>query len=394
MKRVCSLMFFALLTVTVFGQTKAPKIKKNKTYTSASGLQYTIYDIHKKAPKADSGDVVSVHYLGRLEDGTEFDASYNRQQPISFTLGTGRVIKAWDEGIQYLRVGDSALFVIPPEIGYGARAMGSIPANSTLYFTVKLVNVKKPVKPYDVAKLDTIKLDAGLSYIVVKKGKGKVIEEGDKAHMQYTGYFTDGRKFDSSHDNGSSSFSFILGRGRVIQGWEKGILGMKVGEKRRLNVPYHLAYGEKGRMPIPPKSDLVFDVLLEKIEKINYPDFDLKGKDTVELDDGLKYILVDSTSEAKIEAHDIVTIQYVGQFTDGKVFDSSYDRGDSLVFEVGARRVIKGLDNALLNLRKGERVRVLIPYKLAYGERGREPVIPAKSDLIFDIYIQNVKKED
>jgi peptidylprolyl isomerase len=390
MKIFLLIALMSLLTVSSFSQYKTPKIKKNKEYTSASGLAYTVFDFNKKATTVDSGDVVSVHYVGRLDDGTIFDASYERMQPITFQVGTGKVIKGWDEGLQYLHLGDSALLVIPPQIAYGERAMGLIPAHATLSFTVKIVDVIKAIKPYNVTKLDSIHLEDGLSYMVVEEGQGDGIKINEKAYVQYSGYFTDGKKFDSSYDNGGKSFDFILGRKRVIAGWEKGVLGMKVGEKRRINVPYALAYGEKGRAPIPPKSDLVFDVLLEEIENMNYPQFDLAGKDTITLPSGIKYILAEQTQGKKVVPHDTVVIKYVGKFMDGTVFDASYDRNDTLVFEVASKMVIKGLDEGLLFLKEGEKARFIIPYEMAYGEEGREPIIPAKSDLIFDIYLQKV----
>ncbi len=392
MRKLLIIVLLSILGVSNYAQVVSKKIKKNKEYTTESGLKFIIYDLHKKAPKADSGDVISVHYVGKLSDGTKFDASYDRKQPITFPLGVGRVIKGWDEGLQYLHVGDSALFTIPADIAYGSRKMGSIPANSTLFFTVKVVDLKKAVKPFDCTGLDTVKLENNLAYIVVEKGKGEAVSSGDKAYMQYTGYFTNGKKFDSSHDNGGRDFDFILGRGRVIKGWDIAVVGMKKGEKRRLLIPYQLAYGESGRAPIPPKSDLIFDVELSKFEKINYPDYGKLTNDTISLPDGLKYIVFESTQGAKPLPHDTVVIKYVARFMDGKVFDASYDRNDSLAFEVAAQKVIKGLDEGLLMVRKGEKVRFIIPYKLAYGEKGREPLIPAKSDLIFDIYLQDIKK--
>jgi len=392
MKSIIIAILFSILGVSNYAQIVSNKIKKNKEYTSESGLKFTVYDIHKKAPKADSGDVVSVHYVGKLADGTKFDASYDRKQPITFPLGEGRVIKGWDEGLQYLHLGDSALFVIPADIAYGSRSMGSIPANSTLYFTVKIVDIKKAVKPYDCTGLDTVRLNDGLAYIVVKKGKGDDIKTGDKAFMQYTGYFTNGKKFDSSHDNGEQDFDFILGRGRVIKGWDIAIVGMKVGEQRRLLIPYEFAYGEKGRAPIPPKSDLVFDIELSKFEKLDYPDYGKTTNDTVTLASGLKYIVFEATDGVKPQPHDTVVVKYVGRFMNGNIFDASYDRNDTLVFNVAEQRVIKGLDEGLLMIHKGEKVRFIIPYQLAYGENGIDPIIPAKSDLIFDVYLQDVKK--
>ena len=92
--------------------------------------------------EAKSGDMVSVNYVGRLSDGTEFDSSYRRNQPFSFTLGAGQVIAGWDQGLSGMKVGGKRKLIIPPDLAYGSRAIGSIPANSTLIFEVELLDVK------------------------------------------------------------------------------------------------------------------------------------------------------------------------------------------------------------------------------------------------------------
>ena len=111
----------------------------NKT---ASGLRYQILQ-EGNGTKAEKGKTVSVHYKGQLVDGTVFDSSYKRNQPIDFALGVGQVISGWDEGIQLLSVGDKARFVIPGDLAYGSRGAGGvIPPNATLIFDVELMNVK------------------------------------------------------------------------------------------------------------------------------------------------------------------------------------------------------------------------------------------------------------
>jgi len=107
-----------------------------------SGLRYQI--IQKgNGVKAEKGKTVSVHYKGQLSDGTVFDSSYKRNEPIDFPLGVGQVIPGWDEGIQLLKVGDKARFVIPSHLGYGsAGAGGVIPPDATLVFDVELMDVK------------------------------------------------------------------------------------------------------------------------------------------------------------------------------------------------------------------------------------------------------------
>ncbi|MDP8204534.1 MAG: FKBP-type peptidyl-prolyl cis-trans isomerase, partial [Candidatus Tenebribacter mawsonii] len=93
--------------------------------------------------KAAAGNTVSVHYSGYLEDGTMFDSSVKRDQPFSFTLGMGRVIKGWDEGVAMMKIGDKVQLIIPSSLGYGANGAGGvIPPNATLVFDVELLEVK------------------------------------------------------------------------------------------------------------------------------------------------------------------------------------------------------------------------------------------------------------
>jgi peptidyl-prolyl cis-trans isomerase A (cyclophilin A) len=109
---------------------------------TASGLRYQILQ-KGEGKKATKGAGVSVHYKGQLLDGTVFDSSYKRKQPIDFNVGVGQVISGWDEGIQLLQVGDKARFVIPSNLAYGsAGAGGVIPPDATLIFDVELMDVK------------------------------------------------------------------------------------------------------------------------------------------------------------------------------------------------------------------------------------------------------------
>ncbi|MFD0762395.1 peptidylprolyl isomerase [Lutibacter aestuarii] len=107
-----------------------------------SGLRYKILQ-KGSGKKAEKGNMVSVHYKGQLIDGQVFDSSYQRKQPIDFTIGVGQVIPGWDEGIQLLKVGDKARLVIPSNLAYGSQGAGGvIPPDATLIFDVELMNVK------------------------------------------------------------------------------------------------------------------------------------------------------------------------------------------------------------------------------------------------------------
>lgn len=159
-------LFLALsltLGFSVYGQTKRRPVRKrstvrvtrtvkkpvaaacvpSKALTTVSGLNYIITECGT-GEKLKSGDTVTVNYTGLLTDGTKFDSSLDRNQTFSFSLGAGKVIKGWDEGVQLLRVGDRATFFIPSTLGYGARGAGGvIPPNATLIFIIQVVGIEK-----------------------------------------------------------------------------------------------------------------------------------------------------------------------------------------------------------------------------------------------------------
>ncbi|MDD5530175.1 MAG: FKBP-type peptidyl-prolyl cis-trans isomerase [bacterium] len=111
-----------------------------------------------------------------------------------------------------------------------------------------------------------ITMKSGLKCKDIKIGKGKMVKRGSRITVHYTGWLLDGTKFDSSKDR-RSPFTFIVGAGQVIKGWEQGVIGMKEGGKRKLMIPPELGYGEQGAGSfIPPNSELIFDVELLKVK--------------------------------------------------------------------------------------------------------------------------------
>ncbi len=110
--------------------------------TLKSGLKYMDIEVGE-GPAAVSGKQVTVHYTGTFPDGKKFDSSVDRNEPFTFELGAGRVIKGWDEGVAGMRIGGKRKLIIPPELGYGRRGAGSvIPPNAVLHFEVELLGVE------------------------------------------------------------------------------------------------------------------------------------------------------------------------------------------------------------------------------------------------------------
>ena len=237
------------------------------TISGSNGLKVIVAGKGKGA-QVKKGGSVYIHYSGYLTNMTQFDASVSRGVPFKTVIGKGMVIQGWDEGIAMLSVGDTARLIIPASMGYGNRAAGKIPANSTLIFDVIVLDYQAPIVavPYKVEGIASQKTSSGLEYFVVKEGNGKAPAKGSKVSVHYTGYLQDGSIFDSSVQR-DEYFTFNVGIGRVIKGWDEGILLMKEGSKFRLVIPYDLAYGEAGYPPvIPAKSTLIFDVELVKLD--------------------------------------------------------------------------------------------------------------------------------
>ena len=238
----------------------------NKEIATESGLKYIDIALGDGA-MPETGDKVVVHYTGTLEDGTKFDSSRDRNRPFEFPLGMGRVIKGWDEGLASMRIGGKRQLIIPANLGYGDRATGKIPANSTLIFDVELIDIKKQFKDtdFDLPGKEIV-LESGLRIIEHIKGKGQKPKSGNKVKVHYSGYLQTGVKFDSSHDRGRE-FEFVLGQGQVIKGWDEGIAEINKGGKSTLIIPPDLGYGERGAGGvIPPNATLLFEVELVDFE--------------------------------------------------------------------------------------------------------------------------------
>ena len=245
-----------------------------------------------------------------------------------------------------------------------------------------LIAQQKPAPvpaPDNVAKppADAVKTASGLASIVLQKGTGTERPgPTDLATVNYSGWTTDGKNFDSSSWRPTPSTFPIE---KVIKGWGEGVQLMVVGEKRRFWIPQEIAYnGMAGR----PAGMLVFDIELLEITKdprTPPPDVAAPPKDAKRTASGLAYkTLRDGKGGSRPNQNSVVTVHYTGWTTDGKMFDTSVDKGQPISFGLGD--VISGWTEGLQLMSVGEKTRFWIPERLAYkGER------PPRGMLVFDV---------
>jgi len=282
------------------------ELKNVQMLVDSSGQDTMYYVITEKGngPKVSTGDHISVHYTGKLvSNDSTFDSSIPRKEPFKISVGAGKVIKGWDQGLQVFQKGSKGKLLIPSKMGYGNRGAGPIPGGADLMFDIELIDIIDPVvyekelaerskvvnkkfadriaqiagqnfadqiaidKPLLEAyakknNLEFITTPSGIMIVIEEKGSGMTPIAGESlVDVHYTGKTLDGNIFDTSLGKGRP-FTVLVGGGRVIPGWDEGLLHFQQGGKGKLLIPSSLAYGVQGGGggAIPPNSPLIFDV--------------------------------------------------------------------------------------------------------------------------------------
>ncbi len=251
--------------------------------TLDSGLKY-LDDSLGTGREARNNDLITLHFKGWIiEDTSNLFGDWSadqlnssniigdskiKNQPVKFILGTSSFIKGSDAGIVGMKVGGRRTIIIPSKLAYGETGIGPIPPNSDLKLVAELIEVKDKIEVnmWDVDPLMFDSTESGLKYAIVKGGKGEPVEIGNLVTLHYSGYLEDSTRFDSSVER-DEPFSFIIGMGQVIPGWDEGIQLMKKGGKARLVIPPDLAYGELDLEKIPANSTLIFDMEILDVQK-------------------------------------------------------------------------------------------------------------------------------
>uniref|UniRef100_A0A4W6CMX3 peptidylprolyl isomerase n=1 Tax=Lates calcarifer TaxID=8187 RepID=A0A4W6CMX3_LATCA len=305
-------------------------------------------------------DFVRYHFNGTLLDGTLFESSYTRKQTQNSLVGEGWLVKGMDEGLLGMCVGEIRNIVIPPFKAYGEKGSGKeIPPQATLVYDVLLVDIHNP------------KDNVTIEDQVVSESCTRRSVAGDYIRYHYNGTFLNGVTFDTSYQR-NSTYNTYIGMGYVISGMDQALLGVCTGERRRVIIPPHLAYGEQGAGDIiPPSAVLVFD--------LHIIDFH-NPSDTVDIQITYRPEVCNDTTAV----NDLVRYHYNCTLVD----DQPKLKYDAVL---GADKVIDGLDEGLRGMCVGEKRLVTVPPHLGHGEKGATGV-PSSAVLVFDIELVSFEK--
>ena len=359
--------------------------------TTDSGLQY-VEIVAGDGPAPQKGDIIVMHFVGSLTDGTEFGNSYEQGEPATAIFGQEQLLPGWEEGVGLRKEGGQAQLILPPELAFGEEGYGMIPPGAQVILDIELISVEAPPTPTSVSTDDLVTTDSGLLYADLSVGDGQEAEDNDTVSTHYTMWV----KGDSDDMYISSSanrepVTFVLGRGdMVFPGWEEGVSGMKPGGKRLLVIPPELALGEQGGGTIPPNATLIMEIELTEIrEPIQMTEVD--EDDYIVTESGLKYYDIEAGDGATPTAGQTVVVHYTGWLEDGTQFDSSVDRGQPFTFQLGAGMVIPGWDEGVATMKVGGKRQLVIPAELGYGDAGAG-IIPPGATLIFDVELVDIQE--
>jgi len=361
---------------------------------TASGLEIGFLQEGAKGPGPGRDDMVEVHYTGWLTDGTKFDSSRDRGQPATF--GVGQVIAGWTEGLQLMTPGARCKLVIPGNLAYGEEGRPpTIPQNATLVFDVELLRITRMPQlrpankdaqkdlivktPKPGAAADAPPDEHVVRWEMLQDGKGDLLTGADGVALRYAIWKSGGELVDCSErqmnhrlSGAVESLPFPFLRDLAAQ--------CKLGAVVRAEVPQKLFPNHGG--------DTVWELEVTGVNKL--PVFRaLDAAKTVTTQSGLQYEVVAAGEGDSPKADSLCSVHYTGWLTDGKVFDSSHARGMPAEFPLN--RVIPGWTEGVQLMKPGAKFLFSIPGKLAYGERGSPPKIPANATLLFIVELLAVK---
>jgi peptidylprolyl isomerase len=350
-----------------------------------------------------NGQFIKVHYTGWLaSDGTQFDSSIPRGEPIEFGLGQPGIIPGWHLGIEGMKVGGKRQLVIPPDLAYGPRGRPPvIPPSATLIFDVELVAVGEIRTPPDFPTQSwaaATPAGDGAVYVDLKVGSGTVALERSVFEAELTVWREDGDLFFSSYQDRSSRKFMLGGQGRdaaPLEGIDLAARGMMPGGSRIARLDPKVAFGDRGFQDrIPPNATIIVQIDAVSASAPRTPPSSPPAYDTAKLvttESGLRYVDIQPGLGEHPKMHDLVHAEYTGWLDDGRIFDSSFNGAAPFTFALGRGMVIKAWDEAVATMRPGGKRLIIAPPELAYGAAGQGE-IPAGATLTFLIELAKVDR--
>jgi peptidylprolyl isomerase len=359
--------------------------------TSATGLQY-LEESAGSGETPKSGEIIAIHYIASLPDGTELANTYTQNQPLSTIWGGKRLLPGWEEGVGMMKPGGKAKFVLPANLAFGEQGSGSVPPNSQIIMEVELLSVEPAPIPAEVAADQLTKTPSGLQYYDIEQGQGAEATKNSTVSTNYTMWVkTDqGNTYIDQSPDGLP-LNFVIGKGdTVFPGWEEGITGMQVGGKRLLVIPPDLALGSQDNGVIPANSTLVMEIELTDVKEPQVAT-QVDEKDFTTTPSGLKYYDLKTGTGESPKTGQTVSVHYTGWLADGTQFDSSVDRGQPFSLVLGEGSVIPGWEEGLATMKVGGKRQLVIPPALGYGDQGAGGLIPPGATLVFEVELLDIK---
>lgn len=395
-----------------FGEKKVGKIPANASllfsvHVAKQEPAYFERDPNLKVLKLDSGllkypvqssngkrvlpyQVLTMNFTGYIKDEQGrrriFQSSSTNSNKAVFQINAGRMVPGLEKGLASMVVGEKAIFEISPQLGFGDKKNGIIPANSKLFFDIEIIEAVEIF--FQEPVIDTLYGFNNLKVLKRKVASGPLITEDQivKLHCITYKLNKDGQKIvlNNTREVGEA-VTMRAGAPAKSMGLNLGLSYLRSGEKATISVPFRKDLGT-----LSNDSVTVFYHDVEILQVLPYPFFDGAGKDTISMDQQLKYIIVNPGNGTTVTGKQKLSFAYTGYFIrrDGSkfIFDASRESGKQLVFETGTQKVIPGFEMAIKGMKLGEARTIFIPAQLAYGENGVSSAgVPPNTNLCFDV---------
>ncbi|MCP3915989.1 MAG: hypothetical protein GY711_10575 [bacterium] len=407
-----SLFFRVLLTLLVLAhasgaQEVEPQVDDDMPYpadidpvTTESGLQYSVLRKSENGDRVRIGDRVRVHFTLWTPDGLQIDGSRDPAyvgapiEPREFGIGDPDrpLMRGMLEALQLMEVGDHYKLNVPYHLAYGERGSAKlqVPPKTNLIFEVEIAEIASRTLEYEKWTRGGAKeTESGLRYRKLETGEGLACAEAGLVYVDYALWSVDGQLINSS---GIKGRPFVTTPEELpLPFLKEAMQQMRQGDRWLFHVPSELAFGDRPMRALPPGSSSVWQLSVRQAWTFDEPAFELPPSH--ELEDtasGLKFRVVrPGTGYAPAETS-TVRLHHVGWRTDGTRFDSSYHRKKESTFSLA--HMIPGWREALLSMREGGEILLVVPPELAYGEKGFKPYkIPADATLVYRLELIEVR---